>query len=91
MDLIKKLEEFFKQPEKDTRNTPPEGYCPNCWGKEEYDNQIRKLYEDEQIDVNNHEANYAFIQNFVVTYLNGIHLKKDNNEFECPTCHTKYK
>lgn len=91
MDHISRLAEFFKKPVKDTKNTPPEGYCPNCWGKQEYDNQIRELYEDKQIDVNNHEANYAFIQNFVVTHLDGIHLKKGDNGLVCPTCHTKFE
>lgn len=48
------------------------------------------MNKDKQIDVNNHEANYAFIQDFVVTHLNGIHLKKGNNSFECPTCRLKF-
>lgn len=91
MDLINRLEAFFKQAEKDTKNIPPKGYCPNCWGQQEYDHEIRNLYEDKQIDVNNHEANYAFIQDFVVNHLEGIHLIKGNNGYECPTCHTKYK
>jgi hypothetical protein len=89
MDLTKRLVEYFKKPVKETKYTPPQGYCPNCWGKQEYDHQIRKLYMDKQIDVNNHGANYSFIQNFVITYLDGIHLKKGNNGFECPTCHNK--
>ena len=35
---------------------------------------------------NNHEANYAFIQDFVVTHLNGIKLVKGNSGFRCPAC-----
>ena len=88
--MIEKLITFFKRSKEDTKNQVPEGMCPNCWGKQEYDNQVRELYEDKQIDVNNHEANYAFIQEFMVKHLNGIHLKKGNNSFECPTCHAKY-
>ena len=60
------------------------------WGKQEYDHEIREMYKDKQIDVNNHEANYAFIQDFVVTHIDGIKLKKGNNSFECPTCRAKY-
>lgn len=44
------------------------------------------MYDDKQIDVNNHDANYAFIQDFVVNRIDGIKLKKGNNGFECPTC-----
>jgi len=88
--MIEKLISFFKKPKEETQNQTPEGLCPNCWGDQEYDNQIRERYKDQQIDVNNGEANYAFIQNFMVTNLNGIHLKKGNNSFECPTCRRKY-
>ncbi|NNF74567.1 MAG: hypothetical protein HKN00_05245 [Flavobacteriaceae bacterium] len=88
--MIEQLIEFFKKPKAETKDQAPEGYCPNCWGSQEYDNQIREMYVDKQIDVNNHEANYAFIQDFVVTHLDGIHLKKGNNSLECPTCRVKY-
>ena len=81
---------FFKHPKHETKGKTPEGYCPNCWGEQEYDHVIRELYDDKQIDVNKHEAHYAFIQNFMVTYLDGIHLKRGNNSFECPTCHKEY-
>lgn len=88
--MIEKLISFFKKPQSETKDNAPEGFCPNCWESQEYDNQVREMYKDKQIDVNNHEANYAFIQGFVVTHLNGIHLKKSDNSFECPTCRVKY-
>ena len=89
--MINTLINFFKKPKEETQNEVPEGLCPNCWGEQEYDSKIRKLYKDKQINVNNHEANYAFIQDFMVTHLNGIHLKKGNNGMECPTCKARYK
>lgn len=85
------LIKFFQRSKEQTQGSVPEGYCPNCWGEQEYDAQIRKMYIDKQIDINNHEENHAFIQNFVVTHLSGIHLKKGNNSFECPTCHRDFK
>lgn len=84
--MIETLVGFFKQSAKDTKNKVPAGLCPNCWGQQEYDNQIRELYEDKQIDVNNQRANHAFIQDFVVNQIEGIKLKKGNNGYECPTC-----
>ncbi len=45
------------------------------------------MYHDKQIDVNNHEANYAFIQDFVVNKINGIKLKTNSKGSVCP----KYK
>jgi len=91
MELIEKLISFFKKPPEETKNKVPEGLCPTCWGHQEYDNTIREMYVDKQVDVNNHLANYAFIQDFMVTHLNGIKLKKGNNSLECPTCKTIIK
>lgn len=84
--MIKTLISFFKQSSKETKNKVPEGLCPNCWGEQEYDKQIREMYEDKQIDVNNHSANYAFVQDFLVNHIEGIRLKKGNSGYECPTC-----
>jgi len=88
--MINTVINFFKRPQAETQNEVPEGLCPNCWGEQEYDKQIRELYKDKQIDINHHEANYAFIQDFMVTHLNGIHLIKGNNGMECPTCKARY-
>lgn len=87
--MIETLIKFFKKPAIETKGETPEGYCPNCWGKQEYDNIVREMYEDKQIDVNNHSSNYAFIQDFVINKIDGIQLKKGNNSFECPTCRLK--
>ncbi len=87
--MIDKLISFFKKPQDETENQVPEGLCPNCWGEQEYDKTIRELYIDKQIDVKNHSANHAFIQNFVVNKIEGIHLKKGDNGLTCPTCKMK--
>ena len=84
--MIKQLLDFFKRPTEQTKGETPEGLCPNCWGSQEYDNVVREMYRDKQVDVNNHEANYAFIQDFVVNRIDGIKLKKGNNGYQCPTC-----
>jgi len=88
--MIDKLLLFFKKPKEERQGNSPEGYCPNCWGSQEYDNEIRELYKDKQVDVNNHEAHYAFIQDFVVNHIDGIKLKRGNNSLECPTCRTTF-
>lgn len=84
--MIETLISFFKKTARETNGVSPEGLCPNCWGEQEYDNMIRDMYIDKQIDVNNHDSNYAFIQDFVVNKVSGIKLIKGNNSFECPTC-----
>ena len=87
--MIETLINFFKHPAKSTKGETPEGLCPNCWGEQEYDNMIREMYEDQQIDVSNQKANYAFIQDFVVNKIDGIKLIKGTKGSVCPTCHLK--
>ena len=88
--MLEALIEFFKKTEAETSNTAPDGYCPNCWGRQRYDHLIREMYKDKQIDVNNDKANYTFIRDFVVRHIDGIHLIKGNNGYECPTCKVVY-
>ena len=85
MSLIENLVSHFSKPSS-KESIAPEGLCPNCWGNQAYDNVIREMYKDKQIDVNNHEANHAFIQKFVVERVSGITLKKGANGLTCPTC-----
>ena len=87
--MVENLIRFFKQSPEKTKNKVPEGLCPNCWGEQEFDNVIRDMYKDKQIDVNNHKENHAFIQEFVVNRLNGIHFIKGDNSLQCPTCKIK--
>ena len=86
MSFLKNI--FGKKKKKDVFSETPEGVCPNCWGDQEYDNVVRVKFKDSQIAVNNNDptAQYAFIQDFVVTHLDGIKLKSSRHGLECPTC-----
>ncbi len=75
----------------DVFDETPEGTCPNCWGDQEYGNVVREKYKDIQIEVNNNASKHAFIQDFVVTHLNGIKLKSTIHGLECPTCKVRYE
>lgn len=86
MDLIETLASFFNKPKEETEGKTPEGFCPNCWGQQKYDGKFRDLVEDKQVDVNDHRANYAFIQKFVVENLDGIKLKNAVHGAKCPKC-----
>lgn len=85
MELAKRLVDFFKKSETETIDSTPEGLCPVCWGYQEYNGKIRKLFKDKQIDVNNHKDSYMLIQDFLVNHIDGIKLKKGVIE-SCPHC-----
>ena len=89
MSIVENLINFFKQPASETVGKAPEGVCPTCWGIQEYDGEVRELYKDKQIDVNNHEANHNFIKEIVVARIDGIKLVKGTSGFVCPNCKRK--
>ena len=65
------------------------GVCPNCWGKQEYQDKFRGYVIDRN-KVNNGDVpgKKAFIQQFVQDHITGIKLKSE--ELTCPTCKIKY-
>mgnify|MGYP000008368608 CR=1 FL=1 len=67
--------------------------CPNCWGKQEYDDQYIEYVKDQTKDNINHDKQHqkAFIQQFVETNVTGIRLKQEGQYQACPVCQTKYK
>ena len=85
MDLAEHLLDYFDKPPEETKNQTPEGVCPVCWGYQEYDHTIRKLYEDKQIDVSNHENKFSFMRQFVKDHISGIRLVEGEEKI-CPTC-----
>lgn len=85
MDIIKNILEFLGKPKHETEGKSPDGLCPICWGHQEYDHKIRTLYEDKQVDVNNHADSYMLIQSFVKENIDRIKLREGEIQ-ECPTC-----
>lgn len=85
MDYFEQLLEYFNKPKEETENQAPKNVCPVCWGYQEYDHKIRKLFEDKQIDVKNHKKKYTYVRKFVKEHIDGIHLVKGEVK-KCPTC-----
>ena len=84
MSLLDTLSAFFSRPADETADDAPDDACPNCWGRYEYDGEIRQVARDRQIDVNNGLERYAFIQDFVVTHIDGIRLRNDDHGARLP-------
>jgi len=68
------------------------GACPNCWGKQEYEGKYIEYSKDQTKANINHDKQHqkAFVQQFVETYVDGIHLKKDGDKLNCPKCKGSY-
>ena len=85
MDLAEHLLDYFDKPKEETKNRTTDGVCPICWGYQEYDHKIRKLYLDKQIDVSNHKNKFTFMRQFVKDNISGIRLVEGEEKI-CPTC-----
>jgi hypothetical protein len=62
--------------------------CPNCWGRELYDDKFTQYVKDNTKDNINHDKQHlkAFVSQFVETYVTGIQLKHGDNHLTCPKC-----
>jgi hypothetical protein len=63
-----------------------EGYCPNCWGKQEYQNEIYAAAEKANIDLNNIDLKRGWIQAYAARYLQALKLIDKDGEKVCLTC-----
>ena len=89
MSLLDTVSAFCSRAAEETADDAPEGACVNYWGRYEYDGEIRQIGRDRQIDVNNGVERYAFIQDFVVTHIDGIRPRHDDRGWVCPKCGTR--
>ena len=84
MNLSQNLKNFFTA-KSNHQNTDeaPEGLCPNCWGRQEWEGNYYELMKARNITPESNTYN-NFI-NEIVTKLDKITLKPDT--YECATCH----
>ncbi len=88
MSLIENLKKYFSQKDK-SQDTPlaPEGVCPNCWGKQEWDGEYYKFMKGQKGDPSK-ETYTSFVQD-VARKLDKITIHKDT--YTCETCSITYK
>ncbi len=88
MNIAENIIKFFKaKSNRETTDLAPEGVCPNCWGRQEWEGNYYELMKARNITPESNTYN-SFI-NEVVTKLDKITLKDDS--YECTTCHMKSK
>lgn len=85
MDIAKSILDYFEKHEHSLPETAPEGFCPVCWGYQQYAGKIGSLFKEKQIDVNNHQAKYLIVQDFLKKHIEGIHIRQGKVE-SCPQC-----
>ena len=88
MSLITNIKNYFKAKSiGDETLKAPEGVCPNCWGKQEWDGEFYKKIKANNITPE-HNTYDSFIHQ-VAQKLDKITLKEDT--YTCETCNVNYK
>ncbi len=88
MTIIESIKKYFKNKiENKETSSAPEGVCPNCWGKQEWDGHFYELMRAKNITPETDTYN-SFKKEIVTKYIDGIVLKEDT--YTCTTCNMKY-
>lgn len=88
MNISLSIKDFFQRKSNNEKtDLAPEGICPNCWGRQEWEGNYYQLMKARNITP---ESNtYDSFINEVVRKLDKITLKEDT--YECATCHMTKK
>lgn len=74
-----------------TKEITPEGFCPNCWGRQEYQGKFYEAIENNNIDINNISDKKGWIDAYASEFLSGIQLQPNkDNEMVCSMCKVGY-
>jgi hypothetical protein len=88
MSLIENIKSYFNKKNNDeTTGKAPDGICPNCWGKQEWEGEFYELMKGSKNDIRDETYN-NFINKIVETNISGITIDKDT--YTCKTCQVIY-
>ena len=73
------------------QNDVPEGFCPNCWGRNEYGGQFYDAVKNNHTDINSPNPNIGWIQDYANKYLSDIQLQIENKQLVCQKCKLTYR
>ena len=89
MNIIQNIKSYFNSKvEGNTTEKTPEGICPNCWGKQEWEGDFYKLNKGDKL-VGNDQTYNSFINKIVESNVSGIVINEDT--YTCQTCKTNFK
>ncbi len=91
MSTINPLKKHLKKAHEKRGTAPPEGYCPNCWGRQEYGGKFYEAAKNYETDVNTKNPNLGWVQDYANKHLKGIALKPHDEGLVCEHCKVVYR
>jgi hypothetical protein len=88
MSLVDNLIAFLKT---NKASDVPSGYCPNCWGKQEYGGKFFEAIQNHGIDASKPDEHRGWIQDYADKHLADISLSHKEDYNMCAKCKRKYK
>ena len=87
--LVENIKKYFKNKKENKEiGSAPEGVCPNCWGKQEWDGNFYKMMKAKNVTPESDTYN-SFIKEVVTKHISGITIHKDT--YTCTTCNLQHK
>lgn len=91
MDLIKSLVDYLKSNKEVNKKASPEGFCPNCWGRQEYSGNFYEAVKNHGLDANTKQPEIGWIKDYAEKNLKGIRMETKNESVVCPSCKISYR
>lgn len=88
MTLIESIKNYFnKKKNNESTGSAPEGICPNCWGKQQWEGEFYEFSKGSKNEKRDETYN-NFINKIVESNIEGIAIQKDT--YTCKTCNVNY-
>lgn len=91
MDYINSLLNLLKKKQTLTKEDVPEGYCPNCWGRQQYGGQFFETAKNYDTDINSSNPHEGWVLEYANKHLSTIQLKHEDGQLVCQKCKTTYR
>jgi hypothetical protein len=89
--MLNSLLNFLKNKPDANSDNVPDGYCPNCWGRQEYGGKFLEVVKNQNVDVNSKDPNVGWVQDYANKHLSSIELKQNKEGYVCQKCKLSYK
>lgn len=90
MNLTDNIKTFLRLKANNEPVLAPKGFCPNCWGRQEYGGKLYEAMKNEGVNVTNIDLKKGWIQDYLSKNLSGIVLQKKGESQTCGVCYTSY-
>ncbi len=88
MNAFKNILNFLNVNPNKNHEISQEGFCPNCWGRQEYDGQIYQAIKSENTESKKYKS--GWITNYTEKNLRGIQLHATEKKRGCKVCFESY-